>query len=150
MRCNAERGLPSAYWIVLTSGLWLALLPLLLRKYSLPALLQSTANHRDGRIRRVSPDLDTTVQALVRLCRLRSFRTALFPRDCLRQSLVLFRALTRMGYAAVIHFGVRKRDGVFEGHSWVTLEDKLLGERGPVERFTRVYSYPDGQIPFNG
>jgi hypothetical protein len=55
-----------------------------------------------------------------------------------------------MGYAAVIHFGVRKRDGVFEGHSWVTLEDKLLGERGPVERFTRVYSYPDGQIPFNG
>jgi hypothetical protein len=50
--------------------------------------------------------------------------------------------LNRMGYPARIHFGVQKNGSVFEGHSWVTLNGKPLGERAPQAKFATVYSHP--------
>jgi len=133
----------SVYSLALTSTLWLCVLPLLLRKFSLPELLQRTTA-RGNQLNSENPsELDRTVRTLVRLCHLRFFQLSLFPRDCLRQSLVLYRALTRMGYPAAIHFGVRKESSVLEGHSWVTVHNKPLAERAPVTSFTTVYSYPN-------
>ncbi len=88
------------------------------------------------------PDVDRVVAVIARLCQLRFFRHRFFPRACLRQSLVLYRMLNRMGYPARIHFGVQKNGSVFEGHSWVTLNGKPLGERAPQAKFATVYSHP--------
>src|SRR5262245_11173682 len=133
----------SRYSLALTSTLWLCVLPLLLRKLSLPELLRrTTARGKELNVENPS-ELDRTVRTLVRLCHLRFFQLSLFPRDCLRQSLVLYRALTLMGYPAAIHFGVRKDNSVLEGHSWVTIHNRPLAERIPVTSFTTVYSYPN-------
>jgi len=86
-------------------------------------------------------DLDRTIRIVVSVSQLRMFRLRLFPRDCLRQSLLLYRTLRCMGHPAVIHFGVRK-DGALLGHSWVTLDGAALAERISLKTFTTVYSHP--------
>jgi hypothetical protein len=82
------------------------------------------------------------VQRIVWLCRLPLFRAPLFPRACLRQSLALYYALSRRGYAVTIHFGVRKDEDVLQGHSWVTVQGRPVAEHTPVEAFHVVYAYP--------
>jgi hypothetical protein len=82
------------------------------------------------------------VQRIVWLCRLPLFRAPLFPRPCLRQSLALYYALSRSGYAVTIHFGVRKEEDVLQGHSWVTVQGIPVAERTPVGAFHVVYMYP--------
>ena len=70
------------------------------------------------------------------------FPPAWFPRPCLRQSLTLYRVLTRMGYPVEIHFGVRKAGDDLQGHSWVTIEGKPVADRTRMDVFKAVYSYP--------
>jgi hypothetical protein len=129
-------------WVLATNaGAWLCVLPLLLRQHSLPALLAKIDNPKRRPKRKGKPDLNATVLTLSRVCRVRFFRPPLFPRACLRQSLVLYRFLSGMGYTVEIHFGIRKDGSALEGHSWVTLNGAPLGERGPIP-FTVVYSHP--------
>jgi hypothetical protein len=148
MRFRKDRQTIHRYWLALTSALWLCALPLLLRKYPLPVLLERTTAAGSRTRTQGFADLDRTVGTLSRLCQLPFFHLPIFPRDCLRQSLVLYRALARRGYPAVIHFGVWKKGSVLEGHSWVTLDDKALGPGASPAAFTTVYSFPfakDGQ-----
>jgi len=88
-------------------------------------------------------DVDTVVSVVTAVARFPLFRTALFPRECVRRSLSLYRALVGMGHPATIHFGVRRQGAEFLGHSWVTLRGRCLDEPGPMDVFSVVYSYPE-------
>jgi hypothetical protein len=131
--------------LIITSGLWLCMLPILLRRHALPELLRRTTERNYGR-RPTTINLDASMGALIRLCQCPFFRLPLFPKHCMRQSLVLYRAMIRMGYPVAIHFGVHKNETSFRGHSWITVNGRLLGEPGPVSHFTTVYSYPPSMV----
>jgi hypothetical protein len=86
----------------------------------------------------------------VLLCHLRVFRLPRFPRACLRQSMALYRVLTRRGYPVEIHFGIHKDRDVLQGHSWVTLDGRSIADGTQTEAFKRVYSYPANSIRISG
>ena len=75
------------------------------------------------------------------VCNLRPFRSRLFPKRCLRQSLALYRTLLRLGYPLRIHFGVRKDGNAFIGHSWVTIDGDSVADPTPSALFRTVYSH---------
>jgi hypothetical protein len=124
-------------------SVWLCGLPLWLRRHTLPGLLARLTPAGGAPLSSSrAPDMHRLVQHIVWLCRLPLFRASLFPRACLRQSLALYYALSRRGYAVTIHFGVRKEEGVLQGHSWVTVQGIPVAEPTPVEVFRVVYTYP--------
>jgi Transglutaminase-like superfamily len=135
-------GMLSVYWLALRCGVWLCSLPLLLRLFSLPVLLRCLTVAKVPRRRQHLPDIDFIVKVVRRIAHLRPFTGRLFPRACLRQSLVLYRILTHGGYPAKIHIGVLKDGAGIGGHSWVTLHGKALGEPIPLAAFSTLYSYP--------
>ncbi len=53
----------------------------------------------------------------------------LFPKTCLRRSLVLYRHLVRMGEDPELWVGVRKEGRDLAGHAWIRLQGKPAGER---------------------
>ncbi|MBI3606555.1 MAG: lasso peptide biosynthesis B2 protein [Nitrospirae bacterium] len=129
----------SQSWFMVRLGVWLCWLSILLRIHTLPALLkQITPLQGEPR----SPlETERAVQLVVRLCRLPFFRRPVFPRLCLRQSLALYRTLTRMGYPVEIHFGIQKDGEDLRGHSWVTVHGQSVAENAQREVFTAIYSY---------
>jgi len=129
-------------WLAVWVGLWLCTLPIRLRVYALPVLLQRLSCGRGRGRRRSLLEMEQAVRLVVRICQLRFFRCRLFPRGCLRRALTLYYVLTRLGYPARIHIGVRKRGGRLEGHSWVTLEGKAVADRTPPAAFRAIYSFP--------
>ena len=121
--------------------LWLFSLPALLRVHTMPTLLERlTAGKKEKA--RPAANLNVAVGIVTRICNLSVFRARFFPKLCLRQSLTLFRALSRMGYPVEIHFGVRKDDKTLSGHSWVTLRGEAVVDTAPSVIFKAVYSYP--------
>jgi hypothetical protein len=70
------------------------------------------------------------------------FDLPVFPRVCLRRSLALYHVLGRMGHPVSLHIGVRPGESDLEGHSWVTIDGRALGEADPMEQFRAIYSYP--------
>ena len=63
----------------------------------------------------------------------------LFPKTCLRRSLVLYRHLVRLGLDPVLWVGVRKSGRDLAGHAWVTLDGRPVGERREfLERFSPI------------
>jgi hypothetical protein len=130
----------SRLWLAARVGAWLFTLPLLLRIRTLPLLLRQLASQETSGCN--ARELNETVQLVSRVARLRLFELSVFPRLCLRRSLALYSVLTRMGYPAAIHFGVRKNGCDLHGHSWVTLYGAALGERISGEVFRTIYAYP--------
>ncbi len=61
----------------------------------------------------------------------------LFPKTCMRRSLVLYRHLVRLGLDPELWVGVRKDGPELAGHAWVRLEGKPAGEK---EEFLRAFS----------
>ena len=122
-------------------AVWLCELPVLIRIVPLPALLRRISGRASTALAESAWHPDDVANVAARVCGLPVFRTRAFPRSCLRRSLVLFRALTTMGYPATIHFGVRKKGDAFEGHSWVSLHGRPLAETGSVEAFSSLYSF---------
>jgi hypothetical protein len=116
-------------------------LSLVVRTRPLPDLLRRLTVARAGDA--VDPGrLAEAVKVVTRVSRLGVFDLPIFPRLCLRRSLVLYAILIRDGYPARIHFGVRS-DGIeLNGHSWVTVRGIPLGENAPEEAFRAVYSHP--------
>jgi hypothetical protein len=113
-----------------------------LHRLPLPAFL-AHLTPTGGRQSHCSPrDLEGVVRLVVRMCRLRLCRLPLFPSVCLRQALALYYTLTRLGYAVIIHFGVRKMGEVLYGHSWITVRGHPVAEPAPEEIFQLVYTYP--------
>jgi Transglutaminase-like superfamily len=126
--------------LVVRIGLWLAVLPMRLHRYSLPQLLQRL-RPRHARAQRLSPqERDLVVRRVVRVCRWRCFRGRLFPRLCVRQSLTLYYVLARLGEPVILHIGVSKKGETLRGHSWVTMGGIPVAERrSPEETFQTIY-----------
>jgi hypothetical protein len=142
-------------WLVLRVAGWLCILPMLLKIYSLPGLLERLSRKGRGNReytgktvnlalphRKRNIEMERVVRIVVRVCRLRLFRLAIFPRPCLRQSLALYRMLNSMNYPVEFHLGVSKRTGEVLAHSWVTFEGRPISDNGGNDIFKIVYSYP--------
>jgi len=100
--------------------LWLCCLPVILRAHTIPTLLKRLARS-EKHIRRTPLGLRDVVGIVTRVCNLRPFRSRFFPKVCLRQSLMIYRTLNKMGYPVEIHFGALKDGEDLYGHSWVTI-----------------------------
>jgi len=114
----------------------------LVRTHGLPELLRGLDGDPAAGEEGDPCHLAGTVQIVTRVCRLRVFDLPIFPRLCLRRSLVLYAILTRKGYPARIHFGIRSDGGRLHGHSWVTVHGNALEESAPAAAFRAVYSHP--------
>jgi Transglutaminase-like superfamily len=123
------------------SGL-LCLLPILEKFHTLPTLLKQLAPIRPKQLVQDTLAMERAVRVVQRLCHCRIFRSELFPKACLRQSLVLYHVLTHMGFPVEFHVGVRKKGEEFIAHSWITLEEKPLADRTRPGIFKHVYCYP--------
>jgi hypothetical protein len=135
------RVLLSECWFALCLVLWLCLLPVSLRLRPLPELLRHLSRVRRPKGRSFL-EIERAVRIVVTICRLRPFHLPLFPRTCLRQSLALYRVLTRRSHPVAIHFGIHRKGEDLQGHSWVTIQGKPVAERTRTEIFRIVYSYP--------
>jgi len=134
--------IPQKLWLAgQTSGL-LFILPLLLRILPLPTLLGVFARPDQQFSRRDATGIEESVRIVLRICQLPVFRLTIFPQNCLRQSLALYYILNSRGYSVEIHFGVLKEGKDLQGHSWITVLGRKIGERWGPERFKSVYSYP--------
>jgi Transglutaminase-like superfamily len=122
--------------------LWLFWLPVMLRIHTIPILLERLARS-EKRVRKIPLELIETIEIVTWVCNLSMFRSLVFPKLCLRQSLALYRILNQMGYPVEIHFGVRKDDKNLQGHRWVTLHGESVADTAPGRQFKVVYSYPE-------
>lgn len=127
--------------LALQMGIWLCWLPVRLHRHSLTELLARPTPQTAPVDKPLSRQAERTVGVVVRLCRQRFFDLTYFPRPCLRRSLALYHVLTNLGYPAVIHFGVHKTGGELQGHSWITVQGKLVAEADPSAIYREVYSY---------
>jgi Transglutaminase-like superfamily len=126
--------------LTLNLVLWLLRLPVMLRIRTIPLLLKNLGRSENYK-RNVLIELQDAVEIVTRICGLSVFRARVFPKLCLRQSLTLYRTLSRMGYPVQIHFGVINDANGFQGHSWVTVEGKAVADTARSEIFKAVYSY---------
>lgn len=122
--------------------LWLFWLPVMLRIQTIPVLLKRLARS-EAHVKKPPMEVREAIGIVTRVCKLRVFRSRIFPKLCLRQSLTLYRTLNQMGYPVEIYFGVRKDDKNFHGHSWVTIRGESVADTAPDGHFKVVYSYPE-------
>lgn len=128
-------------WFALCVAGRLCLLPILFRIYTLSALLRRLTPASGREKKDTALELEDAVQIVVRICNLRLFRSRMFPRLCLRQSLTLYRTLTRLGYPCEIHFGIQKERTDLFGHSWVTMRGRSVADTAHGDMYKVVYSY---------
>ena len=124
----------------------LCLLPILEKLHSLPALLKQLTPIRPKQHIADAFGMEHAVRWVLRLCHCRPFRSALFPKACLRQSLALYHVLTHMGFPVQFHVGVHKKGEEFIAHSWITVEEKRVADQARAGVFKVVYSYPPKTI----
>ena len=135
-------------WLAIKVVVLLCRLPVLLRLYALPTLLHRLTD-TGATVMTALTSRDRAVRLILRVCKLRPFRSRLFPRLCLRQALALYYALTYLGYTVSIHFGIRRRGEELKGHSWVTVKGMPVAEVGNPSAYRIVYSYPPSQPEFS-
>jgi len=113
-------------------------LPLLTRTMALPSLLAFLDSPAKSEMR----DDPTHLLGLVGGVLARDLGP--FKPGCYRRSLILFRELRRHGRPARVVFGIRDQEDSLDGHAWVEVDGKALGEpEDPSKVFRVVYSYPD-------
>jgi len=122
-------------------------LPFILRIYTVPVLLKRLSGETKYKSKPVM-ELEEAIRIVTLVCALKPFRSRIFPKLCLRQSLALYRALTRMGYPVVIHFGVMKDEKSLHGHSWVTIEGNPVADTVRGGLFKAVYSHSQSTHPW--
>lgn len=126
------------WWRLRMMGV-LAALPLALRLTSAGRVAAALTPRTIGPPR---PDLlDDTARWVDRIVDLRPFR---FWGHCLRRSLTLYYAATRMGYPVRIAVGVRYEHDSLSGHGWLELHGVPFLEYGtaPEQRFVIITRFP--------
>lgn len=120
-------------------------LPALQKLLSLPRLVRWLDSDRQL----PRPGAEAEMARAIRLTQgLLGIDVGVFRPNCMKQSLVLFRQLRRLGLPVSIHFGAQLTDGKLSGHSWLELDGRPLAEKAdPYDFFSVVYSYPDGSYP---
>jgi Transglutaminase-like superfamily len=137
-----ELRLPLSEWgLAARVGLFVCSLPLRLRRQTLPRLLERLASPGRPTIAGRGIEPRRAAQIVQRVCLLGVFRPPVFPKTCLRQSLALFASLSRMGHPVEIHFGIRREGEGLDGHSWISLDGRPLGERDPASDFRTIYTF---------
>jgi hypothetical protein len=127
--------------------LWLFSLPVMLRIHTIPTLLKNLVGKEPHKKPRT--ELGQLVDVVTHVCNLKFFRLPIFPKQCLRQSLTLYRTLIQRGYPVQIHFGVRMDDKNLVGHSWVTLQGVVVADTARGGIFQSIYSYPASPTTFD-
>jgi hypothetical protein len=127
------------YWTVLRAGLVVSWIRLLLRRKSLPLVLDRlNPRSMTGRPDEVvMGDLAYYVDRWL----------TLFPYNkkgnCFPRSLALYWFARRLGYPVLFQCGLRKEDLNLDGHAWLTLDRQPFHETGqPSQRFIVFFSYP--------
>jgi hypothetical protein len=128
----------------------LCLLPILENSHTLPALLGRLAPIRPKKQTADMFAMERAIRLVLRICHRRPFRSALFPKACLRQSLVLYHVLTYLGFPVEFHLGVRKQGEELIAHSWVTMQGEPLADTARSGVFKVVYSYPYNTLSSGG
>ncbi|RMF95332.1 MAG: lasso peptide biosynthesis B2 protein [Candidatus Schekmanbacteria bacterium] len=118
------------------------ILPLLLKVLSLPSvmkILTPSKNRRHWRQWKV----DIIVKGTDKILGIGFF---IYHPTCLKKSLILYHFLRKEGMDVAIHFGVRKRNGTLDGHSWLTKKGKRVYDNlESVDDFFVTYSYPSDE-----
>jgi len=127
------------YWTVLRVGLVVSWIRLLLRRKSLPLVLDRlNPRSMTGRPdEAVMGDLANYVDRWLQL----------FPYNkkgnCFPRSLALYWFARRLGYPVLFQCGLRKEDLNLDGHAWLTLDRQPFHETGqPSQCFIVFFSYP--------
>lgn len=97
--------------------------------------------------RGVTPDLErgiATGKVLAAQAALASAGIPLFNTSCLRQSLLVYWRLRRLGLAPVLQLGIRPLPGKLDAHAWVELDGTAL-QNGPVQH--QAFTLPDHTHP---
>ena len=128
------------YRFALRVALWLCRTSWFLHRRPLPETIRRCSSPRRNAGARMP--LDRAIYLIDRVCQLRVFRLAFFPRICLRRSLALYHFLGGMGHSMQLHFGVHKDGDLFEGHCWVSVDGLPLADNAPNDHFQALYSYP--------
>lgn len=81
-----------------------------------------------------------TGEALARHAAMASSQIPGFNTSCLRQSLLVYWRLRRLGFAPVLQLGIRPLPGKLDAHAWVELDGTAL-QSGPVQH--QVFTRPD-------
>ncbi|MGD8710712.1 MAG: lasso peptide biosynthesis B2 protein, partial [Ectothiorhodospiraceae bacterium] len=126
-------------WFAVRVAVWLCAASWRLRRQSLASAVRPAVSPDSSRIPPLP--MERAVRIVLRVCRTGIFRLPFFPRPCLRRSMALCHFLARMGYPVTLHVGVRKDDGMFEGHSWVTVRGVRIGDTAPEGHFQALYEY---------
>jgi len=141
MNTSRLRTLVSELWLVLWTSAWLCRLPWYIRSSPLPRLLDHLPTRQRSVLGISQIAIDRASAIAIKLSDARIFRSSLFPKRCVRQTLALAYAFSRTGQAFKVHFGVRKVGQGLWGHCWITVREHPVGERAPAQWFTVVYSY---------
>ena len=126
--------------------LWLWWLPVMLRIYTVPVLLKRLSRRTKYKGKPVI-EREEAIRVVTLVCNLRPFRSRIFPKRCLRQSLTLYRTLSQMGCPVEIHFGVMGDEKSLHGHSWVTIEGNPVADTVRGGLFKAVYSHSSNYSP---
>jgi len=121
----------------------LCLLPILEKSHTLPTLLARLTPVRSAEHVLAPLVMERAVRLVLRLCHRRPFRSARFPKACLRQSLALYHALIYLGFPVEFHLGVRKQGEELIAHSWVTCSGQPIADKPNTDILKLVYSYPN-------
>jgi len=133
---------PRDLWLFIQILVMLVLLPRLIRRKSIPDLLEQI----DPGVGPGTCDpvlLEKTVGFTDTLIRYRIFQRY---GKCLLRSVILFRFLRSQGWPVEIHFGVRKTaEGMDDitGHSWLVMDgQQFLEDINQMESYMTTYAYP--------
>lgn len=128
---------PKDIFIFIEAGFRIAIMPLRLKQNSLDTLLGKMTY---GVTKREIDIGKITVYVNWWLNR----KFLMFQPTCMKRSLALYQFYREAGMPVSIYYGIRKKQGGGnEGHSWLTLDGKLLPPDGDAaSQFHRTFVFP--------
>jgi len=127
---------PSEAWLLCRMALWVVILTVTARYYSLPRALQIVARTKNRKGVTSQNDLARAIDQLL------SADVFMFRPVCWKRAAVLHRYLSLNGIATRIIFGVRNEiDGKVSGHAWLEANGLPILEQTPPE-YVVTYSFP--------
>jgi Transglutaminase-like superfamily len=126
--------------IVFRSGVLATLVPIMVKAFPLPHVLWMLEPKRK---RRSSCDP-------LELARIAGAAVRLGPRlgvgECLLRSLVLYNLLRRSAYDPVLVIGGRLSEDRLQGHCWIEIDGKPIGEPSDPGHVARIFVHPGSEV----
>jgi hypothetical protein len=138
LRSVVER--PADVWLLCRMAAWAIALPLLKRVLRLETLARIMWSGREAK---GEPQTDK-VLILSRLLTRRPPRGA---ERCYERSLLAYRFLSQRGVDPRLVAAVKRTDGSFAGHAWVTVGGSAVGESDAIAEFVPLVVFGCGGLP---